>query len=220
MNKALLAIAGGLLAAGLRAAAPAPQVLIDPGHGGTDAGVVVGFFREADYALALGKALVKQLKAAGIESALTRDSDQSLSLSARVEAANRLLPQAMISLHVNASYQQGASGPRIFVPSDGAVDDALAPLWEQASRLHAKESRALGEAVARSLGATSGRPVQVLKMGLFRGNLVPTCVVELGFATDKAALRGFQDDAQRQATAQRLAHGLSNFLAGGSHASP
>lgn len=217
---ALLALVTGAALSAAPPVQPAPQLLIDPGHGGVDRGVSLDGFNEADYCLALAQDLQQRLKAVGVAAALTRDSDQSLSLSARVQLADQLQPQAFISLHVNASYQQGASGPRIFVPAAGSVDDAVAPLWEQASRLHAKESRDLGEAVAKSLDALGGHHVQVLKMGLFRGLLVPACVVELGFATDPAGLAGFKDAAQRKALAGRLAEGLAHYLKEAGHAAP
>jgi N-acetylmuramoyl-L-alanine amidase len=192
-----------------------PLVLIDPGHGGADAGVVLEGFREADYTLALAKDLAGHLAAQGIDARLTRDRDQALSLSARVDLANRLQPVAMISLHVNAAFQPQAQGARVFVPAEGAVDEPEAPLWEQAARLRARESRALGTAVARSLDLRIARPVQVLKLGLFRGLSVPVCMVETAFASHPESLAGLKDAGQRQALAERLAQGIIRYVGGG-----
>jgi N-acetylmuramoyl-L-alanine amidase len=211
---AALWLAGALAA--VDASSPAaPVVLIDPGHGGADPGVVLEGFREADYTLALAQDLAKHLAAQGIEARLTRDRDQSLSLSARVELANRLQPVAMVSLHVNAAFQPEAQGARVFVPAEGAVDEPDAPLWEQAARLRARDSRALGTALARSLDLRIARPVQVLKLGLFRGLSVPVCMVETAFASHPESLAGLKSAGQRQALAERLAQGIIRFVEGG-----
>lgn len=222
MLKSACAALLALWAAAATAAPPpsGPEVLIDPGHGGADPGVQVDGFTEAEFALALGQDLAKALKAAGIAAQLTRESAIGLSLGARVQMANQLRPKALLSLHVNASFQQAAQGPRLFVPEDGPVDEPSSPLWEQAARLRARDSKALGLALARSLGAGGPRPVQTLKMGLFRGLAVPVCVVELGFATDAEALAGFKDPARREALAQRLAAGLRGYLQEAGHAAP
>lgn len=217
MIKRLLAVL--LLAPGLAwsAAAAAPAraaVLLDPGHGGADAGVQAAGLKESELTLLLARDVAEALKARGVTSQLTRDSDQGLSLSARVRLANSLKPVALLSLHLNSSYSQGATGPRLFVPGEGPVDDPVAPLWAQAARLRAKDSKALGLALARALGVVAPRPVQTLKMGLFRGLAVPACVVEVGFAGDAALAAAMKDDAQRKALAGRLASGLARFVRG------
>jgi N-acetylmuramoyl-L-alanine amidase len=218
MRRLLALLLAAPLLAQAAAAPPRAAVLLDPGHGGNDPGVQLGGFKEADYALALAQDVAERLKGLGIVSQLTRDSDQSLSLSARVALAGQLKPDLLLSLHVNASYATGASGPRIFVPAEGPVDDAVAPLWEQASRLHAKDSKALGLALARGLGVNGPRPVQSLKMGLFRGLAVPACVLECGFATDPASLAAFKDPAKRGELASHIAGALAHYLREGAHA--
>ena len=199
------------MATGLRAA---PLVLLDPGHGGADAGVSVQDFRESDYVLALAQRIVPLLKARGCDVALTRDGDQTLSLTARVELANAMQPLAMVSLHVNAAFQAQAQGPRIFVPSDMKVDEPEAPLWEQAAGMHAAASRTLGLCLAKALGITGPRPVQTLKLGLFRGLSVPVCLVEVGFATHPEDLAALKDDAANEVLAVKLATGIADYVVG------
>ncbi|HTB22873.1 MAG TPA: N-acetylmuramoyl-L-alanine amidase [bacterium] len=199
------------LASGLRAA---PLVLLDPGHGGSDAGVVAPDFRESDFALALALRIEPLLKARGCDVSLTRATDQTLSLTARVEMANALQPLAMVSLHVNAAFQPQAQGPRLFVPAEIKVDDPEAPLWEQAAGMHAAASRTLGICLARALGITGPRAVQTLKLGLFRGLSVPVCLVEVGFASHPSDLAALKDDAANQALAGKLADGIADYVLG------
>lgn len=192
----------------------APLVLLDPGHGGSDPGVVAPDFRESDFALALALRMEPLLKARGCEVSLTRGTDQSLSLTARVEMANALQPLAMVSLHVNAAFQPQAEGPRLFVPAAIKVDDPEAPLWEQAAGMHAAASRTLGLCLAKSLGMKGPRAVQTLKLGLFRGLSVPVCLVEVGFASHFSDMASLKDDAATQALAGKLAQGIADYVLG------
>jgi N-acetylmuramoyl-L-alanine amidase len=215
-----LALILGLLGC-LAAAEAKPLVLLDPGHGGEDKGARAGGAAESELALALAKDLAASLARLGVETRLTRDGDRSLSLSARVDLANQLKPDALVSLHLNASFQKDASGARIFVPAEGSVDDRDAPRWEEAARVRAKESRSLGQALAQALGLRGGRPVQTLSLGLFRGLIVPVAVIETGFASDAGDLGQLQDETRRKALAQRLAEGIQAFLLSGvKHAAP
>ncbi|MGH7442737.1 MAG: N-acetylmuramoyl-L-alanine amidase family protein [bacterium] len=190
----------------------APLVLLDPGHGGSDTGVSVGNFHESDYVLALAKRMVPLLESRGLDVRLTRDGDEDLSVSARVALANTLQPSALISLHVNAAFQADAHGPRLFVPASSKPDLAEAPLWELAAGMHAEASRKLGLCLAKALGVGGPRPVQTLKLALFRGLSVPACLVEIEFATNADGLAELKNDAQAQAWAGRLAAGIADYV--------
>lgn len=198
-----------------------PLVLLDAGHGGSDPGVKADGFVEAEFTQDLAKRVEAALRSRGLDVRSTHSAGEGLSLSARVELANNLQPLALVSLHANAAFQPLAAGPRIFVPGEGKVDEPAAPLWEQAARLRAKDSRALGTAIAKALGLGGPKPVQSLKMGLFRGLMVPVCVVETEFATRPDGLAKLKDPGARQALADRLAAGIAAYAGmGGGNAAP
>jgi N-acetylmuramoyl-L-alanine amidase len=205
-----LALATGLPAKGL--------ILLDPGHGGSDVGVQADGFKESEFSLDLARRLKPLLESRGLDVQLTRDSDVDLSPSARVAMANQLQPLALVSLHANAAFQAGARGVRIFVPAEGPVDEPEAPLWQQASRLKAVSSKSLGMSLARALGVSGPRPVQSLKLALFRGLSVPGCLLECEFATRPEGLAFLKDPAKREEMAQRLSTGIANWALGGAGA--
>lgn len=217
-----LALALGVLPVAAFAAAPAagPVLLLDPGHGGSDKGVQVPGFVESEFTLDLAKRLQALLLAQGLGVQLTRTDDVDLSPSARVAMADALHPIALVSLHANAAFQVSARGPRLFVPAAGPVDEPAAPLWDQASRLQASASLALGQSLARALGVVGPHGVQTLKLALFRGLDVPVCMVECEFATHPEGLKDLQDPAWRDALAHRLAAGIGAWVAtrGAAHA--
>lgn len=84
------------------------DLIIDPGHGGTDPGAVSGTVREKDIALEISLYQLQRAKELGIKAGITRRTDQSLSLEEH--AARVTISRARICLcnHINAGNGSGA----------------------------------------------------------------------------------------------------------------
>jgi len=84
---------------------PLPRICIvlDPGHGGYDLGIVSEDLREKDSTLLLAKLIETDLLKKGKPVFLTRRSDQFLSISERAVFANQKSPDVFISLHLSTS---------------------------------------------------------------------------------------------------------------------
>ena len=66
-------------------------MVLDPGHGGEDQGAKgPGGELEKDITLAVARATAARLQAAGVTARLTRDGDDTVSLTDRTALANRL----------------------------------------------------------------------------------------------------------------------------------
>lgn len=76
-------------------------VVIDPGHGGHDSGARNRISREADLNLAVAKKLRERLKSMGYQVAMTRETDNFISLQERVQFANKYNNAIFISIHFN-----------------------------------------------------------------------------------------------------------------------
>ncbi len=91
------------------------QVVIDPGHGGTDLGTFydAGSYRlmEKDVTLRLARQIANQLIARGVRVTLTRTTDQEVPLPARTALANRLGADIFISIHMNSAGETAAQDP-------------------------------------------------------------------------------------------------------------
>ena len=93
-----------------------PRVVLDPGHGGTDPGMVSRWVTEEDVTLDVALRTRTELLRHGVEVVMTRDSDRHLSanktqdLDARARMANNGTVSAFVSIHVNAA---GASAQGI-----------------------------------------------------------------------------------------------------------
>jgi N-acetylmuramoyl-L-alanine amidase len=96
---------------------PRPVVLLDPGHGGIDPGMV-GYVVEKEVVLDVALRLRRLLLREGIEVRLTRERDTHLSpdkrtdLSMRASMADSSQVNLFISIHVNASPTRTARGWR------------------------------------------------------------------------------------------------------------
>jgi len=88
------------------------KVIIDPGHGGTDAGATGNNLLEKDYNLLISKYMYDRFKQLGVPVAITRDSDTTLSPTDRVNTILNKFGNSsdviLISNHVNSGGGEGA----------------------------------------------------------------------------------------------------------------
>jgi len=90
------------------------KILIDAGHGGVDPGAIGGGLREKDATLSLSFLVaghLSWLSKGAVETLFTRQCNEYLSLSQRVEIERDLRPSLFISVHCNSFI---SSGPRGF----------------------------------------------------------------------------------------------------------
>ncbi len=112
--------------------APPVQVVIDPGHGGSNLGAIAfdGKTPEKSLTLDLAQRLTRELQKRGIRSRLTRQRDRYMTLLARTAFARKQRANCFISLHFNASPLHNQSGVEIFYP-----EAAKAPELEELTHL-------------------------------------------------------------------------------------
>ncbi len=114
-------------------------IVIDPGHGGRDAGAV-GYKRkkEKDAVLAVAKKLYKELKNRGYKVYLTRTKDYFVELRNRTKYANRRMADIFISIHANAAPKKSK-----YLSMRGIETFFLSPARsKRAKRVAALENRA------------------------------------------------------------------------------
>lgn len=102
------------------------RIVVDPGHGGKDAGAVRGKYREKDWNLAVGKELARLLKKGDFEVKITRDADRFIALYDRSKMANEFKADLFVSVHVNATKNNKANGFQVYFRSEKATDKEAA----------------------------------------------------------------------------------------------
>jgi N-acetylmuramoyl-L-alanine amidase len=182
-------------------------IVLDPGHGGDDAGVTAGGAVEKDLTLALARELARELERhLGARVVLTRGDDRDPPMQQRAETANRAHADMVLSLHFDGEPSASARGVTAYCPPATFADTAapeegprpvLMLPWRDVATRHAVRSRELAEAVLsaidlRGLGPTRLR--EQLPYPLLGVN-APGLLLECGTLTsdaDRARLAGAQ----------------------------
>lgn len=96
-------------------------VIIDPGHGGENAGAIYGGYIEKTLTLNTALAMKEELeKYQGVEVYLTRESDVCLELGERAEFAEEKNADILLSLHYNMSEYHKLYGAECYVSAFGS----------------------------------------------------------------------------------------------------
>ncbi|GMW02827.1 MAG: hypothetical protein AMXMBFR84_39630 [Candidatus Hydrogenedentota bacterium] len=150
-------------------------ILIDPGHGGQDAGVegkTTGL-KEKDLTLTLALQLRDALATTtSARIVLTRDDDSGPTPEQRASMANTSGADLFISLHAGGSYAPGAAGFALFIGEGSRGQAAFA-----AQVARALEAKMIQAANAASLG------IHAVPCRIFRNVQIPSILLEVGMLT-------------------------------------
>jgi N-acetylmuramoyl-L-alanine amidase len=196
-------------------------VILDPGHGGDDAGVhgPKGTL-EKDVTLQLAKKLKAAIESrVGIRALLTRDADESASVDKRTAFANNARGDLLISLHVNASLRTGAHGASVWTlgadqyksrANDIGAGDRIPVVgggtrliqtvpWELAQLPFVDKSANFAATTIRHLSAQNvplfSRSSQAAPLVGLAGINMPAILLEAGFLSNPDDERGLTGDA-------------------------
>ena len=99
------------------------KVFINPGHGGSDPGAVANDIREKDAVLVIALECDKILKSHGIETLMSRYTDEDDSLNGLCVDCNKFDPDLAVSIHLNAG---GGDGAEVLYSIVGGIGKELA----------------------------------------------------------------------------------------------
>ena len=194
---------------------PIRTVIIDPGHGGADAGCEGREgLKEKDVVLAVAKRLAKRLHgAAGLTVRLTRRDDVDLNHKARAEFAAERSGDLLISIHAAGSLTSAANGFGIFYSAGGSVAGTTSSQrpWKDPCTDYAARSRALAEQVAASLldvTSAANRGVHEVPCALLKEVFMPGLLIEAGYLTNAAEEALLDTAAYQERIAQGIAEGV------------
>jgi N-acetylmuramoyl-L-alanine amidase len=235
--------AGGAAAAPPTEAGPESlrTIVIDPGHGGHDAGAVgPAGLQEKELALDISRRVAALLQEElGVRVVLTRARDQFVGLRERTALANRERADLFVSIHVNAAPVGAAAGTETYFLSNEATDGAArraaeyenrliagdprarggsdvvrSILWDLAQSDFQQESSRMAEALQNSLDRALRRPSRGVKQAPFYvlgGAAMPAVLVEIGFISNPQEEERLRDDGYRDRIARALAAGVAAY---------
>lgn len=188
-------------------------IIIDPGHGGDDAGAGGrSGLREKDVVLDIGQQLASLFNRAAVYTVLTRDTDNGLiepgahpssnwkrlDLESRVELASRHNADLFISIHANSFPEQVWSGAQTFYHSNS------------------DEAKALAISIQKELVSRLGPNLRKAKTGndyyVLRKSTVPAVLVEVGFLSNPREEALLAQADYRKRVAEAIFHGTVNHL--------
>jgi N-acetylmuramoyl-L-alanine amidase len=198
--------------------------VIDAGHGGNDTGTQgQAGLQEKDITLQVARRLREAIESRlGLRVVMTRDSDRTVRLDERAAIANNNKADLFISLHINSSVSETASGAVVYSLSlndygeetlsenrqshtvpllGGRTRNIEIVLWDLAQVTHVQDSALLAGFVDVELRRRINMNALTLQQAPFRvlvGANMPAVLVEMGFISnarqeEQLASLAFQD---------------------------
>lgn len=171
------------------------KVVIDAGHGGSDAGAIGGGTFEKDITLDVSKRVQDLLSKQGYTVLMTRPGDSYVSLQDRVAISEDFKPDIFVSIHVNSSVRPEITGVE--------------------THYYHQESMALAQTVHSSLASAVDSPNRGLfksKFYVINHTTAPSILVEIGFISNSAERAQLVGEKRKQATAKAIAEGVQNYF--------
>lgn len=171
-------------------------IVLDPGHGGQDAGSVSSDNRyEKDAALATSKAIQKALKKKGAKVIMTRSDDTFVGLAERANISNKNKADAFICIHFDSTERRNqASGTTTYYYHKNSIELAN-DINTQLQQL-----------------PLQNRGVEFGDHQVTRDNNEPAILLELGYmSTDNDVQHIFDKNYQKQ-IADAVTIGLENYF--------
>lgn len=180
---AALSISGGTLNSAV--------FILDPGHGGSDPGAVLGSRHEADDVLRLSKRIAELIIASGSTCAFTRTTDIDVTLASRCSISNSGSFTYFLSIHRNAG---GGKGIETYYYSGSSSTSTSAKL---------------ATSVQNSMvntGVWTNRGVKTANFYVVKNTSMPAALAEVGFID--STLDNSIFDANFETIAVSMANGL------------
>jgi N-acetylmuramoyl-L-alanine amidase len=170
------------------------RIIIDPGHGGDDHGVVVEHLTEAGLMLDLARRLEGKMAATGMEALLTRGPDNCPDEAARAKFANEAGADLILSLHTDGNSSPKASGVASFHYGTGNGTSSTV-------------GEALAGFIQREITARTGMPdcgTHPKSWDVLRRTRCTAVRVEVGYLTNEQDRRRLADPAFRDVVAEGI----------------
>ncbi|WP_050616547.1 N-acetylmuramoyl-L-alanine amidase [Bacillus testis] len=174
-------------------------IVIDPGHGGTDAGAIGYGLKEKDVVLDTGKRVRDLLAKTPLNVKMTRDTDTFVTLAGRVSFAKSVNADSFVSIHANAG---GGTGSETYYYGLARAN----PYTTESKLLAEKIQKRLVDAMS-----TKDRGEKHGDLHVLRENTMPAVLVELAFIDTKADNDKLASPSYRQAAAKAIALGVLDY---------
>ncbi|WP_018247901.1 N-acetylmuramoyl-L-alanine amidase [Orenia marismortui] len=174
-------------------------IVLDPGHGGHDPGAI-GFSgtREKDLVLDIALKLENLLEEAGAKVIMTRNIDQYIELSDRVNIANTMDADIFVSIHLNSHKDKKFEGTETYIRTN----------YNQTTLLLASLTQ---RALVNGL-KTVDRGVKSNSLHVLDNTNMPAVLNEIAFISNKKEEKVLKTDEFQEEAAISLYKGINNYF--------
>ena len=204
-------------------------VVLDPGHGGHDNGVLgpAGTL-EKNVALGLAQLIAGRLKK-NYKVILTRSGDYWIDIPGRTAMANHLKADLFISIHTGGSFLHQAKGITIFYfkeqsghafetgADSSKPEDAGNPqaLWDNIQAGHIASSKALAQIMQNNINNQLKFPkskIQNADLMVLKGADMPAILIEVGYLTNPGDEKKLQSPEVLSDFATAICNGIDDYF--------
>ncbi|WP_051359571.1 N-acetylmuramoyl-L-alanine amidase [Paucisalibacillus globulus] len=172
------------------------SILIDPGHGGEDAGAVHDDVYEKSLTLSTAEKLATYLENEGATVNFTREGDTFNSLQNRVKQSNTNKTDAFISLHYDYFSDSSVNGINTYYSNSRTSGDL-------ANKVHSS--------LADNLDMND-RGIRNEGYYVLAHNQHPAVLLELGFMTNPGDFEKIQSEEYQKSVAKAITEGLMEYF--------
>ena len=217
---------------------PLQTIIIDPGHGGDDAGVRgAGGAQEKVLTLEVARRLRALIEMRlGIRVVLTRGEDRTVTLDERAAIANNSKADLFLSLHLNSApagsvagaevyyarldregedARRAAEGEGVELPVLGGTTRSIDVIqWDLAQARHVDASAVLAGMLEQALRAQvpmSPRPRHEAPLRVLTGVNMPAALVEMAYLSNPNQERVAQTETYQSSIAQAIYNAIVEF---------
>ena len=184
-------------------------VVLDPGHGGSDAGAtgLSGSAYESRMNFALAVATKNELEKRGAKVLMTRTDDSDITLEERKTFARKNNAELFVSIHCNASVNTSKYGTSVYYYRPFSQPLASA-IYEKMNALFQNDFYASNSEKRASCGiGTLYNPFSVTRL-----EECPSVLVETAFITNETECRLLLDAGNRDKIAAAISDGIESYL--------
>ena len=173
------------------------KIVLDAGHGGIDSGSAFNNVLEKDITLSVTLALKEKLEGIGVDVALTRADDQSVSLNDRCVIANAFGADLFVSIHCNSYSSASVKGFEGYYLNGDSDGKRLAELVLSA---------------AKSDSRITTRNVKEEDFRVLRRTTMPAALFEIGYLSNETERAELKTSEYQAAIAQAIFDGIVALL--------
>lgn len=171
-------------------------VVIDAGHGGKDHGMIAEEFSEKEIIQKISNKIKAQNEDQDIIIHFTRTNDEFVSLKDRTDYINKIKPDLVLSLHVNAVKNENASGIEFYINKENSNYEKSKAIAEKLNEMMVKNH------------SLKSRGVKEARLFVLDKSDVPAVTVELGFLSNANDRKYLTDDNEQN----RIASTILEFI--------